>query len=250
MQTMSQFTIAVLPGDGIGPEVTTQAVRALRAAGEVVRPLVRAHRVPDGGQSVSRARRAVSPRSPGMPCSAADAVLLGAVGDPVDGQGAAPPSPGGRPPRAPEAARRLRQPASGRGPSGAGARLAAPARAPGGRGRAHRAGADRRDLLRRAALEERTEAGNTMRYSAKEIERVARVAFDAASTRRKRVLSVDKANVLEVSQLWRDTVTRVGGRVSRRGPRAPVCGLRGDAAGRQIPRPSTCWSPRISSATS
>jgi 3-isopropylmalate dehydrogenase len=55
-----------------------------------------------------------------------------------------------------------------------------------------------------------TEAGNTMRYSAKEIERVARVAFEAASSRRKRVLSVDKANVLEVSQLWRDTVTRVG----------------------------------------
>jgi 3-isopropylmalate dehydrogenase len=50
---------------------------------------------------------------------------------------------------------------------------------------------------------------NTLRYSAAEIERVARVAFEAARGRRGRVTSVDKANVLEVSQLWRDVVTRV-----------------------------------------
>jgi len=48
-----------------------------------------------------------------------------------------------------------------------------------------------------------------MRYSASEIERVARVAFDAARKRRGKVTSVDKANVLEVSRLWRDTVTCV-----------------------------------------
>jgi 3-isopropylmalate dehydrogenase len=52
-------------------------------------------------------------------------------------------------------------------------------------------------------------AVNTLRYSAEEIERVARVAFAAARGRRRKVLSVDKANVLETSQLWRDTVTRV-----------------------------------------
>jgi len=52
-------------------------------------------------------------------------------------------------------------------------------------------------------------AVNTLRYSVEEIERVARVAFDAAMERRRVVTSVDKANVLEVSQLWRDTVTRV-----------------------------------------
>ena len=48
-----------------------------------------------------------------------------------------------------------------------------------------------------------------MRYSLPEIERVARVAFRAARGRRGSVTSVDKANVLEVSQLWRETVTRV-----------------------------------------
>jgi 3-isopropylmalate dehydrogenase len=53
-------------------------------------------------------------------------------------------------------------------------------------------------------------AVNTLRYTAVEVERVARVAFEAARLRRKRVTSVDKANVLEVSQLWRDVVTGVG----------------------------------------
>ncbi len=52
-------------------------------------------------------------------------------------------------------------------------------------------------------------AFNTMRYSVTEIERVARVAFEAAIGRRHKVTSVDKANVLETSQLWRKTVTRV-----------------------------------------
>src|SRR5207244_4161020 len=53
-------------------------------------------------------------------------------------------------------------------------------------------------------------AVNTLRYSAAEIQRVARVAFESARQRRGHVTSVDKANVLEVSQLWRETVTRVG----------------------------------------
>ncbi|MFV1957151.1 MAG: 3-isopropylmalate dehydrogenase [bacterium] len=53
------------------------------------------------------------------------------------------------------------------------------------------------------------EAVNTMRYNEEEIARVARVAFDAAGRRRKKVTSVDKANVLEVSGLWREVVTEV-----------------------------------------
>ena len=52
-------------------------------------------------------------------------------------------------------------------------------------------------------------AVNTMAYSSREIERVARVAFDVAMKRKKRLASVDKANVLVVSQLWREVVTRV-----------------------------------------
>ncbi|WOO33901.1 3-isopropylmalate dehydrogenase [Diaphorobacter limosus] len=51
------------------------------------------------------------------------------------------------------------------------------------------------------------EAFDTMRYSRPEIERIARVAFEAARKRSKRVTSVDKANVLETFQLWKDVVT-------------------------------------------
>ncbi len=54
------------------------------------------------------------------------------------------------------------------------------------------------------------EAFDTMRYSRPEIERIAHVAFQAARKRSKRVTSVDKANVLETSQLWKDVVTEVG----------------------------------------
>ena len=53
------------------------------------------------------------------------------------------------------------------------------------------------------------EAWNTMRYTRSEVERVARIAFELATKRRKKLTSVDKANVLEVSQLWRATVNEV-----------------------------------------
>jgi 3-isopropylmalate dehydrogenase len=53
------------------------------------------------------------------------------------------------------------------------------------------------------------EGFDTMRYSEPEVERIAHVAFQAAQKRHKKVCSVDKANVLETSQLWRDVMTRM-----------------------------------------
>jgi 3-isopropylmalate dehydrogenase len=61
----------------------------------------------------------------------------------------------------------------------------------------------------RGFSEDGQSAHNTMRYSTREVERIARRAFDAARVRRGRVTSVDKANVLETSRLWRDVVTKV-----------------------------------------
>jgi 3-isopropylmalate dehydrogenase len=53
-------------------------------------------------------------------------------------------------------------------------------------------------------------ATDTMAYGERDIERIARVAFELARQRRKHVTSVDKANVLDCSRLWRDVVTRIG----------------------------------------
>ncbi|EDN67561.1 Isocitrate/isopropylmalate dehydrogenase [Beggiatoa sp. PS] len=51
---------------------------------------------------------------------------------------------------------------------------------------------------------------NTLVYSESEIERIARVAFDSAQKRQKRLCSIDKANVLETTELWREVVTKIG----------------------------------------
>ncbi len=55
------------------------------------------------------------------------------------------------------------------------------------------------------------EAWDTEAYSVMEVERIARAAFEAARKRRKNVISIDKANVLETSRLWRETVHRIAG---------------------------------------
>ncbi len=205
---MSRFTIAVLPGDGIGPEVTAEAVRALRAAGEVCGQSFAITEYPMGAKAY-REHGEPFPGATRNAVSAADAVFLGAVGDPSM-----------------ERVPRRHRPEAGllalRKQLGVYANLRPvsvhPALVHASPLRPERLqGVDVlivRELTGGIYYGEprwksTTEAGNTMRYSANEIERVARVAFEAAATRRKRVLSVDKANVLEVSQLWRDTVTRV-----------------------------------------
>ncbi|MES3000497.1 MAG: 3-isopropylmalate dehydrogenase [Pseudomonadota bacterium] len=76
------------------------------------------------------------------------------------------------------------------------------------------------------------EAFNTMRYSESEVERIAHVGFQTARARKKKLCSVDKANVLEVMQLWRDVVTRVG----RDYPDVQLSHLFVDAAAMQLMR--------------
>ena len=76
------------------------------------------------------------------------------------------------------------------------------------------------------------EGFNTMRYSESEVERIAHVAFRAARTRSRKLCSVDKANVLETMQLWRETVARVG----REYPDVELTHLFVDAAAMQLMR--------------
>jgi len=209
-----RLKITLLPGDGIGPEVTAEAVRVLRAVAGIY-----GHEFDFAEQAVG----GVAIRQTGSPlpcaaldaCLASDAVLLGAVGSPEFD--ALPPS--GRP----EAGLLTLRKALG------GYANLRPVRcfdAVSDRSPLRPeivSGADIlvvRELLGGLYFGEprgRTDgpgpaaAFNTMRYDEREVERVARVAFAAALTRRGKVTSVDKANVLETSQLWRETVTRVAG---------------------------------------
>ncbi len=93
------------------------------------------------------------------------------------------------------------------------------------------------------------EAINTMRYTRDEIVRVARIGFELAAKRRQKVTSVDKANVLEVSQLWRATVSEV----ARDYPSVSLEHQLVDSwrcTSSTSPATSTWSSPRTSSATS
>jgi 3-isopropylmalate dehydrogenase len=206
---VKQFTVAVLSGDGIGPEVTAEAVRALAAVAGLYGFRIATQEYPVGGAAVRQLGEALPGRTMGAVLEA-DAVLLGAVGDPAlaDATGS----------RRPEAGllalRKL---------LGAYANLRPVAVHPALR-HASPLRPDRLDNVDLLIVRELTgglyygeprgrdeqSAVNTLRYSVAEIERVARVAFQAARERRGLVTSVDKANVLEVSQLWRETVSRIG----------------------------------------
>ena len=205
---MNRYTIAVLPGDGIGPEVTAEAVRVLGAVGELFGHRFDFAEYAVGAAGVAAAGVALPPRTRAG-VQEADAVLLGAVGHP-DLAAAA----GERRPEAGLLALRKLL--------GAYANLRPVAVHPALRHtsplrpeRLH--GVDLlivRELTGGLYYGEPRSLGpeaavNTLRYTVPEIERVARVAFQAAQRRRGGLTSVDKANVLEVSQLWRQTVTRV-----------------------------------------
>jgi 3-isopropylmalate dehydrogenase len=203
-------SIAVLPGDGVGPEVTRAAVRVLEAVAASA-----GHRWifttwPIGGAAIAQG---LPPLPPDTIAAArqSDAILLGAVGDPAYDRE----PPAGRPEAALLALRRELGVFANIRPlrawPGLGAVSPLKARV--------LAGTDLvivRELTGglyygepRGVAADGASALNTMRYSRDEIARVARVAFGLAGRRRRRVTSVDKANVLEVSRLWRDVVTEV-----------------------------------------
>jgi 3-isopropylmalate dehydrogenase len=198
----------LLEGDGIGPEVIGAAEQALHTVARLFNHQFDFERHPVGGAAL-RATGVPLPKQTLDACLASQGVLLGAVGDPEFDS--APPER--RPERALLDLRRA---------LGVYANLR-PARIWPGLERSSPlkpellAGVDflvvreltgglyygePRGMLDGAAV-------NTMRYSEGEITRIAEVAFQQARRRRRRVTSVDKANVLEVSQFWRRTVTRV-----------------------------------------
>ena len=206
--------IAILPGDGIGPEIIAQAVKVLNALGEPFEM----ETAPVGGAGYAQHGHPLPDATLAL-ARAADAVLLGAVGDfQYD-----------------SLERRLRPEQAILGlrkhlglfanfrpailyPELANASTLKPEVVSGldiliireltgdvyfGQPRGVRACPD-------GAFQGQREGYDTMRYAEGEIRRIAHVAFQAAQKRGKRLTSVDKANVLETFQFWRDIMIEVG----------------------------------------
>ena len=199
------FDVLLLPGDGIGPEVVGAARQVVDAAAEHFGIEVRYEERRIGGTAIREEGEPVSTETL-KAASASDSVLLGAVGHP-DYDDA---------PLRPEAGLlKLRK------SLGAFANLRPVAAIPAliGSSPLKREVVDGvdvlivRELTGGAYFGEKEEgeerASDLSVYTREEIERVARVAFDAAKRRKRRVTSVDKANVMATSRLWRRVVTEV-----------------------------------------
>jgi 3-isopropylmalate dehydrogenase len=200
-------SIAILPGDGIGPEVTAQARRVLESVAADIGLDLEFNEALIGGAAIDAVGRPLPDDTLAL-CREADALFLGAVGGP----------------RWDNVAGELR-PESGllalRSSLGLFANLrpvktqpelfsASPLRPE------RLEGVDIiivRELTGGIYFGKRgrtnTAAFDTCEYTVAEIERICRVAGDLAMERRRKVTSVDKANVLDTSRLWRETTTRV-----------------------------------------
>lgn len=205
-------TIALLPGDGIGPEVTNAAVQLLRDCAATFGHHFEFREFPFGGAAIDRAGAPLPPDTLAG-CRSADAVLLGAIGGPKWDSVALDKRPESgllglrkslglyinlRPIRVLDALKSI-----------------SPLKP-------ERIADCNFEIVRELAGdiyfgEHETRGGNgnasardVASYSVAEIERVARYAFERAGNRNRRVASVDKANVLATSALWRKTVTAVG----------------------------------------
>ena len=207
-----KMKIVALPGDGIGPEVTAEAVRVLHAVATAFEHEIQISFQSIGGSAIRQYQNSL-PDQTLAACLESDAVLLGAVGGPEFDN-----HPTNLRPEA--GLLKLRR------ELGVFANLR-PARLFPALTDSSPLKPDViegtdivivRELLGGLYFGEpryvkdvgdSREGVNTMRYSEPEIERIARVAFDLARSRTRKLTSVDKANVLECSQLWRETVKRV-----------------------------------------
>src|SRR5258708_25200671 len=180
-------SVACLPGDGIGPEVMAQAVRVLAALG------FETAEHPFGGAAIDTTGSPLPPETLAA-AREADAVLLGAVGGPQwDGRSVRP-EQGLIDLRAALGVYANLRPAVGNG-----ADLLIVRELVGGL------------YYGASGTREDGTVFDTCEYKPEQVERVARRAFELAGTRQRRLLSVDKANVLATSRMWRGVVTELAG---------------------------------------
>ena len=206
--------VALLPGDGVGPEVTREAVKVLSAVGQVFGFSLEYREALVGGCAIEATGEPL-PESTLQVCREAGAILFGAVGGPQWDS-----LPGDkRPEQGILGLRKTFGLFANLRPVVLWPALASqtPLKAELVRERPDILivreltgglyfGAHRRVPSKRGGGERATDV---MAYSTREVERVARVAFRAAQGRRKKLASADKANVIATSRLWRDTVNAV-----------------------------------------
>ena len=213
---MKTYNIAALAGDGIGPEVMREAIKVLRATEKKFGFTLNITEAPVGWAGIDAAGKALPDATLAL-CKKSDAILFGSVGLP-DRDPTIPKEE--RPERA--ALLRIRK------EFGLFANLR-PVQLPKALAHACPLRPERQgdgiDILvvreltggmyfgqpkKTEAIEGGQRAIDTMVYTTPEIERIAHVSFRAAQLRRKKVTSIDKANVLENGVLWRDVVSRIG----------------------------------------
>ena len=211
---MPQHRVVLLPGDGIGPEITAVARQLLEAVSARHGFTLEFSEAPIGGSAIDATGEPL-PASTLEACKAADAVLLAAIGSPRF-----------------DALPREQRPESGLLALRSGMELFANLRpvkivpALIGASSLRPEVVEGVDLMvvreltggiyfgkpkGRVQADGEERAFNTMTYSDSEVDRIARVAFKLACERRGQLCSVDKANVLDVSQLWRDRVEGMKG---------------------------------------
>lgn len=207
-----QYSIAVVKGDGIGPEIVTEAMKTLEVVGQKFGHTFSFQEVLAGGCSIDANGIPLTQETIDI-CKAADSVLLGAVGGPKWDE-------------VPSEKRPEKALLGLRAALGLFVNLR-PAQM-------HQALSDAcpikqeiigdgfdilvcRELIGDVYFGEhgrrQSEGGETgyddMNYSVAEVERIGRRAFEMAMKRRKKICSVDKANVLETSRVWRETMHRI-----------------------------------------
>jgi len=207
-----QFNLAVLPGDGVGPEVTAEAVKVLRAIGKRFGHTFNLRYGLIGGAAIDESGVALTPQTLKM-CRGCDAVLLGAVGGPKwdDPAGKVHPEDGLLALRKELGLFANLRPVNVFPVLVNSTNLKPEV-------------IDGVDFIfireltgglyfGRPKRQWRTSRGrratDSMTYSEQEIERIMRVGFELAQSRQKKLISVDKANVLESSRLWRQVAMEV-----------------------------------------
>jgi 3-isopropylmalate dehydrogenase len=209
--TKMKLNITVLPGDGIGPEVTAEAIKVLRAIAAEFNHILSFKYGLMGAEAID-ATGSPLPKETLNLCKSSDAILFGAIGDPKYDND---PSAKVRPEQGLLELRKSLGLFANIRPVVAYENLLdkSPLK------RENIQGTDisiYRELTGGIYFGEKklSEDGNTAsdlcEYSRKEIERISHLAFKAAQSRKRKVTLVDKANVLESSRLWRKVVTEIG----------------------------------------